>query len=91
MSAPNLSDPEIERAYKTVLSGDPSINWVLLSYSGSSDLKVQATGADGLDELQEEFSDGRHGHLPSNPTYPYLRNEITVGYSMLSSGLLIQT
>ena len=71
MSVLNLSDPEIGTAYKAVLSGDPSINWVVLSYSGVSDLKVQATGSDGLDELKDEFSDGRYGHLPSNPPYPY--------------------
>jgi hypothetical protein len=58
MSALNLRSPDLAAAYKAVLSGDPNANWVLFSYSGN-DLKVSGTGSGGLEELQEEFSDGR--------------------------------
>ena len=58
MSALNLRSPDLATAYNAVLSGDPNANWALFSYSGN-DLKVSATGKGGLEELQEEFSDGR--------------------------------
>ncbi|RKP15392.1 hypothetical protein BJ684DRAFT_4886, partial [Piptocephalis cylindrospora] len=47
-------------AYKAVLSGDPDTDWALFTYEkASTDLKVQDTGDGGLEELCEEFSDGR--------------------------------
>ncbi|KZT50974.1 hypothetical protein CALCODRAFT_461009 [Calocera cornea HHB12733] len=56
----NLSSPEISDAYKEVLNGDPSTNWVLYTYEGrSNDLKVQDTGSGGLEELEDSFNDGR--------------------------------
>ncbi|KAF9511348.1 hypothetical protein BS47DRAFT_1377186 [Hydnum rufescens UP504] len=39
--------------------GIPNVNWALFTYQGANDLKVQGTGAGGLEELEEEFSDGR--------------------------------
>ena len=55
----NLSSREIADAYQDVLSSR-GIDWVVLAYEkGSNDLKVQATGSGGLEELEEEFSDGR--------------------------------
>lgn len=55
----NLASPDINKAYQDVLSSN-GIDWVLLTYDkGSNDLKVQATGDGGLEELEEEFSDGR--------------------------------
>lgn len=36
------------------------IDWAIFTYEkGSNDLKVQATGSGGLEELEEEFSDGK--------------------------------
>ena len=56
----NLSSRELREAYDAVQSGDPSTEWAVFTYDkGSNDLKVQAKGAGGLEELEEEFSDGR--------------------------------
>ena len=55
----NLSSRELGVAYQNVLNAN-GIDWALFTYDkGSNDLKVQATGDGGLDELGEEFSDGR--------------------------------
>ncbi|KIP01223.1 hypothetical protein PHLGIDRAFT_97125, partial [Phlebiopsis gigantea 11061_1 CR5-6] len=55
----NLSNRDILQAYQDVLNSR-GIDWVMLAYErGSNDLKVQATGSGGLEELEEEFSDGR--------------------------------
>lgn len=55
----NLSNRDILQAYQDVLNAR-GIDWVLLAYErGSNDLKVQSTGSGGLEELEEEFSDGR--------------------------------
>jgi len=67
----NLSSKEISDAYQNVVAGR-NIDWVIYTYDkGGNDLKVQATGNGGLEELEEEFSDGRYGHyhfslLPSS-------------------------
>lgn len=55
----NLSSREILPAYQNVLNAN-GIDWALFTYDGTSnDLKVQSTGDGGLDELKEEFLDGR--------------------------------
>jgi hypothetical protein len=55
----NLSSQDIKTAYQNVVN-DAGINWALFTYTGgSNDLKVQSTGDGGLEELEEEFSDGR--------------------------------
>ncbi|KAK0202311.1 hypothetical protein DFS33DRAFT_1339060 [Desarmillaria ectypa] len=55
----NLSSAALKTAYLDVLNG-PNKDWVIYTYeAGSNDLKVQATGDGGLEELEEEFSDGR--------------------------------
>jgi hypothetical protein len=55
----NLSSKEIANAYQGVVSGE-GLDWVILTYEGgTNDLKVQSTGDGGLEELEEEFSDGR--------------------------------
>ncbi|KAG2057588.1 hypothetical protein BDR06DRAFT_951787 [Suillus hirtellus] len=55
----NLSSKEISEAYQNVVAGR-NIDWVIYTYDkGGNDLKVQATGNGGLQELEEEFSDGR--------------------------------
>jgi drebrin-like protein len=55
----NLASKDISKAYQDVLNSR-GIDWAIFTYDrGSNDLKVQATGDGGLDELQEEFNDGR--------------------------------
>lgn len=55
----NLSSRDIAQAYQNVLNAQ-DIDWAIFTYEkGSNDLKVQATGSGGLEELEEEFSDGR--------------------------------
>jgi hypothetical protein len=54
----NLSSPDIANAYQDILNGR-GIDWVVLTYEkASNDLRVQSTG-NGLEDLEEEFSDGR--------------------------------
>lgn len=54
----NLSSKEIAQAYQDVVNAR-GIDWAIFTYEkGSNDLKVQATGS-GLEDLEEEFSDGR--------------------------------
>jgi len=55
----NLSSREIAQAYQDIVNGS-GINWAIFTYEGgTNDLKVQGTGDGGLEELEEEFSDGR--------------------------------
>ena len=55
----NLSSRELLTAYQDVINAN-GIDWALFTYDkGSNDLKVQSTGDGGLEELEEEFSDGR--------------------------------
>lgn len=55
----NLSSPALRIAYDKVIK-EQGIDWVLYTYAaGTNDLKVQSTGDGGLEELEEEFSDGR--------------------------------
>ena len=61
----NLSSREIAQAYQDVLNAR-NIDWVVFTYEkGSNDLKVQSTGDGGLEELEEEFSDGRYVSMKS--------------------------
>ena len=54
----NLSDRDISTAYQNVLDNQ-GIDWLILTYdAGTTNLKVQSTGT-GLEDLEEEFSDGR--------------------------------
>ncbi|KAI8580168.1 hypothetical protein K450DRAFT_238490 [Umbelopsis ramanniana AG] len=51
---------ELKNAYEQVIDNNSSVNWLIYTYDkGTNDLKVQATGEDGLEELSEEFIDGR--------------------------------
>ncbi|TFY53283.1 hypothetical protein EVJ58_g9537 [Rhodofomes roseus] len=55
----NLSSKDLAQAYQDVVNAN-GIDWAIFTYDkGTNDLKVQATGDGGLEELQEEFSDGR--------------------------------
>lgn len=54
-----LADKEIARFYQEIVSG-AGTEWMVLSYDKSSnDLKVQASGDGGLEEMAEEFMDSR--------------------------------
>lgn len=54
-----LSDKEIQKYYQSIVSSGGT-EWMVLSYDkGSNDLKVQATGDSGLEEMAEEFMDSR--------------------------------
>ena len=56
----NLSSRDLTQAYQDVVNAR-GIDWAIFTYDkGSNDLKVQATGDGGLEELQDEFSDGRY-------------------------------
>ena len=56
----NLSSRDILQAYQDVLNSR-GIDWAIFTYEkGTNDLKVQATGSGGLEELEEEFSDARY-------------------------------
>lgn len=55
-----LSDKEIAKQYQSIVSGG-STEWMVLSYDKTSnDLKVQASGDSGLEEMVEEFMDSRY-------------------------------
>lgn len=54
----NLTGRDLAQAYQDVLAG--RTGWAVFTYEkGTNDLKLQSTGDDGLEELAEEFSDGR--------------------------------
>ncbi|KAI8074771.1 hypothetical protein BC940DRAFT_289052 [Gongronella butleri] len=51
---------ELAAAHQAVLSDSDATNWLVFSYEkGTNDLKVQDTGDGGLEELFDEFSDGK--------------------------------
>ena len=55
----NLTGRDLAEAYEKVLNAQ-DIDWALFTYEkGTNDLKLQSTGDGGLEELQEEFADGR--------------------------------
>ena len=55
----NLSGRELAQAYQDVLNAN-GIDWALFTYEkGTNDLRLQNTGDGGLEELEDEFSDGR--------------------------------
>ena len=66
----NLSSPDITKAYQDVLNAR-GIDWIILTYEkASNDLRVQSTG-NGLDDLEEEFSDGRY-KAPTSSHFNFL-------------------
>ncbi|KAJ8090660.1 actin binding protein [Marasmius tenuissimus] len=57
----NLSSKEIREAYLDALNSHESggTDWAIFTYEGgTNDLKAQGTGDGGLEELEEEFTDG---------------------------------
>ncbi|KAI9512505.1 hypothetical protein F5148DRAFT_848842 [Russula earlei] len=68
----NLSSPDIATAYQDILNAR-GIDWVILTYEkASNDLRVQSTG-NGLQDLEEEFSDGRIQYAFARVTDPNTR------------------
>lgn len=67
----NLSSRDLTQAYEDVVNAR-GIDWAIFSYDkGTNDLKLQATGDGGLEELQEEFSDGRYSIHPMPLPLPH--------------------
>lgn len=52
-----FTEPELQSTYQGIISGSADYDWAIYNQSGN-ELKVQATGT-GLDDLEEEFMDGR--------------------------------
>ncbi|PIA15244.1 drebrin-like protein, isoform CRA_c [Coemansia reversa NRRL 1564] len=51
---------EISSTHQRILQKDATISWALYGFDrGSNALNVEATGAEGLEELAEEFDDGK--------------------------------
>jgi hypothetical protein len=76
----NISSKEILTAYQAILNGETT-NWALFTYDkGSNDLKLQSSGDGGLEELEEEFSDGRS--VISNRLKSQLIKYKTIGSNM---------
>ena len=79
-----ISGPGIQEAYQSVLNGQ-EINWAILTYEkGTNDLKLQGTGDGGLEELEEEFSDGRW--VLRNWYFEHKTDQDYIEYSMHSRG-----
>ena len=56
----NLSDRDINSKYQEIVNATSSTDWVIFTYDkGTNDLKVQASGDSGLDEMVDEFMDSR--------------------------------
>ncbi|CAI2162531.1 20553_t:CDS:10 [Funneliformis geosporum] len=56
----NIHSKALLSSYQAVLNGDKDTEWVVYGYDkGGNDLKVLEKGAGGLEELVEEFNDGR--------------------------------
>ncbi|EXX51931.1 uncharacterized protein OCT59_023023 [Rhizophagus irregularis] len=56
----NTHSKALSSTYQSVLNGDKETSWVLYGYDkGNNDLKVLEKGAGGLEELVEEFNDGK--------------------------------
>ncbi|KAI7876445.1 hypothetical protein K492DRAFT_210329 [Lichtheimia hyalospora FSU 10163] len=51
---------EINEALQAVLNDNDASNWLVLAYDkGTNDLRLQGTGDGGLEELNDEFFDGK--------------------------------
>lgn len=62
---------DLQTAYDQVINSSSPVNWLIYTYDkGTNDLKVQATGEDGLEELSEEFIDGRIQYALARVTDP---------------------
>ncbi|KAI7899309.1 uncharacterized protein BX663DRAFT_522154 [Cokeromyces recurvatus] len=51
---------QLDEAFQAVISDRDDTNWLIFAFDkGTYDLRVQATGDGGLEELNDEFSDGK--------------------------------
>ncbi|GES75448.1 drebrin-like protein isoform X1 [Rhizophagus clarus] len=56
----NTHSKALSSTHQSVLNGDKETSWVIYGYDkGNNDLKVLEKGAGGLEELVEEFHDGK--------------------------------
>lgn len=53
----SFTAPDLQPTYQALVDGTADYDWALFNQAGN-ELKVQATG-NGLDDLSEEFLDGR--------------------------------
>lgn len=53
----SFSAPNLKSTYQAIIDNSEDYDWAIFNQTGN-ELKVQATGS-GLDELEEEFMDGR--------------------------------
>jgi hypothetical protein len=53
----SFSAPELQPTYQAIIDGSADYDWALFTQT-ANELKLQATG-NGLDDLEEEFMDGR--------------------------------
>lgn len=53
----SFSAPDLQPTYEAVVNGSEDYDWAIFNQTGN-ELKVQATG-NGLEDLSEEFMDGR--------------------------------
>ncbi|SAM01148.1 hypothetical protein [Absidia glauca] len=62
---------ELTSAHQAVVSDSNDVNWLIYGYEkGTNDLKVQDTGDGGLEELYDEFSDGKVQYALARVTDP---------------------
>ncbi|KAK9448341.1 uncharacterized protein V1518DRAFT_418715 [Limtongia smithiae] len=64
---------EIESAYDSIVAGDSNKDWALFAYGAgfnNQSLTLQATGSGGLEELKEEFLDGKIQYAFARVTDP---------------------
>lgn len=55
-----FTEPDLQPTYQALIAGNAEYDWAIFNQSGN-ELKVQATGK-GLEDLEEEFMDGRYVH-----------------------------
>jgi hypothetical protein len=55
----SFAGSDLQPTYQGIIQGTADYDWAVFTYAGGSNvLKVQETGS-GLEDLQEEFMDGR--------------------------------
>jgi hypothetical protein len=52
-----FTEPDLQPAYQAIIAGTADYDWAVFNQVGN-EIKLQATGS-GLDDLEEEFMDGR--------------------------------
>lgn len=79
----NLSGRDLLDAYQGVIKHQ-DIDWTVFTYEkGTNDLKVQGTGTGGLEELEQEFSDGKYVVTCCISLIDSIHSYMTVEFNML--------